>query len=380
MHKKIISILLALCLLGGVPALAAGSVTAAAADSGKRMTISEAGIQLIKHYEGFRATVYPDGTGYAIGYGTHVNPADYPNGITEAEADGLMRAILKEMENVLYEKLLGKYNVTLTQNQYDALMDLTYNLSVSWITPEYRLFNMIAGGLSRYKDEEIIDTFARYAKTGGAVLDALVWRRLADAKVFLYSDYKFGGTQNYEYELDSDGNPDFETKGGLTISKFSDVNIWEWSYRYISPLTFLGLLSGYEDGTFRPGNPVTAGEALKMILVSLGYGTQAPTGVHYASGYLTLAQGLGLLETEDVVDLDSPITRALCAKLAANAAELSPSTSTPFADTTDGLVSALSDAGILTGDYAGGALVFRGDSTLTRGELCAIVWRLRNYR
>ena len=372
MQRKIISILLALCLVGSVPALAAGS--------GQRMTTSEAGIQFIKHYEGFRATVYPDGTGYAIGYGTHVDPADYPDGITEADADALMRAILGEMEKVLHTKLLDKYGITLTQNQFDALMDLTYNLSVSWITPEYRLFNMISGGLSRYKDEEVIDTFARYAKTGGAVLDALVWRRLADAKVFLYGDYKFGGTQNYEYQLDSDGVPDFEAKGGLTISKFTDVNVWQWAYQYIAPLTFLGALSGYGDGTFRPQNQVTCGEALKMVLLSLGYGTQAPSGEHYASGYLTLAEGLGLVDTGDITDLDAPITRALCAKLSANAAELTPSASTPFADTTDGLVGALYDAGILTGDYEGSTLVFRGDSTLTRGELCAIVWRLRNYR
>ena len=372
MQKRIISIVLALCLLG--------SLSAFAADGGGRMTISEAGIQLIKHYEGFRSAVYPDGTGYAIGYGTHVDPADYPNGITEADADAMLRAILAEMENVLYSRLIDKYSVTLTQNQFDALMDLTYNLSVNWITPEYRLYNMLVSGIGYYSDEEIIDTFARYSKAGSSVLDALVWRRLADAKVFLYGDYKFGGTQNYEYEIGSDGYPDFEAKGSLTISRFSDVNVWLWSYRYIAPLTFMGVLSGYDDGSFRPGSAVSCGEALKMVLLSLGYGTQAPTTAHYASGYLALAVGLGLIGSEDVTDLDAPITRALCARLSANAAELTASSSAPFADTADGLVSALYDAGIITGDYVIGQLVFRGDSTLTRGELSAIVWRLRNYR
>lgn len=376
MRKKltvIFCIVLVLSLLGGVPALAA--------DGGTRMTTSEAGITFIKYYEGFRSQPYPDGTGYAIGYGTHVDTSAYPNGITEEQADALLRGILSAMEDALYDKLLNKYNVTLTQNQFDALMDLTYNLSVSWMSTDYRLFNMLAGGIGRYGDEEIIDTFARYSKAGSSVLDSLAWRRLADAKVFLYGDYKFGGTQNYEYDLDADGYPNFHTVRWLTISKFSDVNVNLWSYGYIAPLTFLGVVEGYGDGSFRPNQTVTCGEALKLILLALDYGVQAPTDSHWASGYLSAAVGLGILSADDMPDLDAPITRALMARLAAGAAELPAySGAAPFADTADASVGALWTAGLVQGETgAGGAAIFRPDDTLTRGELCAVVWRLENY-
>ncbi|MEG1633735.1 MAG: S-layer homology domain-containing protein [Oscillospiraceae bacterium] len=372
MHKRILCVLLVICLLGSVSALAA--------DNGGRMTISEAGITLIKYYEGFRSQPYPDGTGYAIGYGSHVDMSLYPNGITEEQADGILRGTIATMEAKLYDTLLDKYNISLTQSQFDALMDLTYNISVSWMSEEYRLFNMLKSGISRYDDEEIINTFARYSRAGSSILDALVWRRLADAKVFLYGDYKFGGTQNYEYKT-VDGYPVFSPEGGLTISKFSDVNTKMWAYEYISPLTFLSVVEGYPDGTFLPNSPVTCGEALKLILVSLGYGAQHPSGEHWASGYLTLAEGLGLIEKGSIVGLDEPISRLLTAKLAANAAELAVSAAaSPFTDTTDPSVVSLYEAGIVRGSFNGSARLYKPDDSLSRGELCAIVWRLSNYK
>lgn len=49
-------------------------------------------------------------------------------------------------------------------------------------------------------------------------------------------------------------------------------------------------MDGYEDGSFRPGSSVTAGEALKLILLAAGYPVQERTGAHWASGYLDLAR------------------------------------------------------------------------------------------
>ena len=42
-------------------------------------------------------------------------------------------------------------------------------------------------------------------------------------------------------------------------------------------------MDGYEDGSFRPGSSVTAGEALKLILLAAGFPVQERTGAHWAS-------------------------------------------------------------------------------------------------
>lgn len=84
MIKKTLCLILAACLVLAVPALAA--------DNAPALRTSEAGIAFIKDKEGFAQTAYEDSLGWAIGYGTRCEPGEYPNGITEAEADALLRS------------------------------------------------------------------------------------------------------------------------------------------------------------------------------------------------------------------------------------------------------------------------------------------------
>ena len=51
---------------------------------------SDEGVALIEEFEGYRDMPYADDRGnWYIGYGTACDPADYPDGITEEEADML---------------------------------------------------------------------------------------------------------------------------------------------------------------------------------------------------------------------------------------------------------------------------------------------------
>jgi GH24 family phage-related lysozyme (muramidase) len=382
MFKKTVCLFLAVLLLG--------SLSAYAANDTYSMKTSEAGIAFIKYYEGFRATVYTDSSGYAIGYGTHCNPSDFPDPITEVQADTLLRDVLSVMEakvNAMAEKM----GITLTQNQFDALMSLTYNLGTGWMTSNYSLYNMLASGISHYSDYEIINTFGRYCHVNGQIVDQIAWRRLAEAKLFLYSDYKTGGTQNYEFECNEDPDADsdilFKADGGLTICKYSDTDYTDWFYRYLSPLTLSGVVQGYDDQTFRPESSVTCGEALKTILLAAGYGVQEPTGSHWASGYLTFAEDNAIIVRGDITDLDAPISRNLVAEIAANALRLTATVTltsasdSPFSDTGNGYVLALYDAGIITGSYNdAGELVYLPDNNLKRSEICAVIWRIEQSR
>jgi len=54
-------------------------------------------------------------------------------------------------------------------------------------------------------------------------------------------------------------------------SKFSDVTEnFEWAKPYINSMADKGLITGYEDGTFRPDNDVTRLEALSLFARAMG--------------------------------------------------------------------------------------------------------------
>ena len=83
MKKRLICMLLtAVLLLGLCPAVSA---------AGTEMAFSDALVAYIKQGEGFSPQAITDGTGWYIGYGCLVNKGDYPNGITEPEAEALLR-------------------------------------------------------------------------------------------------------------------------------------------------------------------------------------------------------------------------------------------------------------------------------------------------
>lgn len=55
-------------------------------------------------------------------------------------------------------------------------------------------------------------------------------------------------------------------------SVFSDVSRWDWSAGYLQYLADRGWLSGYDDGSFRPDDPISFSDAYSVILKVLGYG------------------------------------------------------------------------------------------------------------
>ncbi|MBP1736826.1 MAG: lysozyme [Oscillospiraceae bacterium] len=158
---------------------------------------------------------------------------------------------------------------------------------------------------------------------------------------------------------------------------YSDVASDDWFYTYVSELSAGGVVSGYPDGTFLPDNSVTCGEALKLILLAAGYSEQTATDTGWASGYLTFAVSQGFLETGEVADLDTAISRLLIAQVAAKALGLAESQNdSPFSDTSDSYVIALYEQGILEGSEEDGKRVYKPEDSISRAEISAIVWRI----
>lgn len=74
---------------------------------------------------------------------------------------------------------------------------------------------------------------------------------------------------NPEYiELNSIGGEDF--KNNADIVAFSDIFKAQWYFPYLKKAVEMGVVSGYEDGTFRPINIVNRAESLKIIMESDG--------------------------------------------------------------------------------------------------------------
>jgi hypothetical protein len=72
-------------------------------------------------------------------------------------------------------------------------------------------------------------------------------------------------------------------------TKFSDVPADHWATGYINVAVDVGVIAGYPDGTFQPENQVTFAEAIKMIVAALGYTPKAEAMGGYPGGYLAVA-------------------------------------------------------------------------------------------
>lgn len=68
-------------------------------------------------------------------------------------------------------------------------------------------------------------------------------------------------------------------------SNFSDVNSKHWAKNYICVATDLGLLKGYEDGTFKPEKEVSYAETIAIVLRILGYSNIDENTNPWYSGY-----------------------------------------------------------------------------------------------
>lgn len=91
------------------------------------MKISEAGIDLIKRFEGLELQSYQDIAGvWTIGYG-HTETAGPNQKISEREAEELLRRDLGPRERAV-EQLTS---VSLNQNEFDALVSFIYNVGAN---------------------------------------------------------------------------------------------------------------------------------------------------------------------------------------------------------------------------------------------------------
>ena len=145
-----------------------------------------------------------DGGQWSIGYGSAGNPADYPNGISEPEADVLLKESLEYFEDVINQWLADR-GVTLEQHEFDALVSITYNLGPAWIQSSYRFWSMLGNGIAGYSENQIASALGVWCHVGSSVSTGLLQRRITEIRLFFYSDYQGTASPDFQY-LIFDGN------------------------------------------------------------------------------------------------------------------------------------------------------------------------------
>lgn len=136
------------------------------------MKTSNAGIKLIKKYEGLRLKAYkPVKTEkyWTIGYGHYSKDVTEGMTITEKQADQLLKQDLSVAEDAV------SHMGTWTQNQFDALVSFTFNCGVA---------NLVKLVTNRTNDV-IAQKIILYNKAGGKVLNGLVKRRKEEQALFM---------------------------------------------------------------------------------------------------------------------------------------------------------------------------------------------------
>ncbi len=100
---------------------------------------------------------------------------------------------------------------------------------------------------------------------------------------------------------------------------FTDIN-GHWARGYVKYCQSLGIIAGQSATTFAPDQTVTAQEAAKMLLVTLGYDAQKAglVGINWASKTNALADENGLLE-DVTTSFTGPCPRQYAAQLIYNA-------------------------------------------------------------
>ncbi len=79
---------------------------------------------------------------------------------------------------------------------------------------------------------------------------------------------------------------------GNEYTLFSDMGPWHWANGYVNILSAFEIINGYEDGSFRPESNILYEEAVKLV-VSMQVGALEADGDDWAAPYLSHAETAG---------------------------------------------------------------------------------------
>ena len=191
-----------------------------------------------------------------------------------------------------------------------------------------------------------------------------------------------------------------------TASAFSDVGQGDWYYENVLTLRDRGVVNGYNDNTFKPGNNVSHGESLKMLtmlgkmelpdddkIVQVASKGKINNNKHWAEDYVQTARANGLVKQDKKnVEYDAKATRKETAEYILNyidislrkediplAINLGKSSKSFFMDAYGEGMDFLYQNDIIKGSPTNDRNRFDGVRPVTRAEFTAMMDRAENF-
>lgn len=151
--------------------------------------ISQAGLDLIKQFEGCRLVAYQCSAGvWTIGYG-HTAGVHRGMKITQAQAEAYLKQDVAKFEKYVNNASYVPFTDKLNQNQFDALVSFAFNLG------QGNLMKLCKGRTIN----QVPVAMPQYCKANGKTLPGLQRRRKAEAT--LYNKKVQSCTCNYETDI-----------------------------------------------------------------------------------------------------------------------------------------------------------------------------------
>ena len=172
--------------------------------------IGQAGLALIKQYEGCRLAAYRCAAGvWTIGYG-HTAGVHSGMTITQAQADAYLQQDIAKFEGYVNNPAYVPITANLNQNQFDALASFAFNLGAG------NLRKLCKGRTAA----QIAQAMTQYCKANGKVLAGLRRRRAAEQALFNKPVSAATPAQNQNTE-------DYNMKTIKKGSKGNAVKVWQ---------------------------------------------------------------------------------------------------------------------------------------------------------
>ena len=308
MHKRIFCGILAVVLmLSMIPTIALPS---RAVD----MKTSEACIAILKEMEGFAEFPYFDYAQYSVGYGTACGENDYPNGITEEEADALLREYIANAE-VELNIFANQYGILFSQYQFDALMLFTYNCGSGWM---YGESDMRRAVINNAPANDFIYAYVQWSNAGGQLHSGLVNRRLREANMYLNGVYGarpanytyvlydaqggagYSGIQGYDYNLPAPVKSTPSREGFVLLGWYTASEGGEWIRSLTAAHAQMTLYAHWQAQGADPSMAAAASYHISAMEVADLEIYDAPGGTSCG----TLATDAGITVTADYVTAD----------------------------------------------------------------------------
>ena len=202
-----------------------------------------------------------------------------------------------------------------------------------------------------------------------------------------YTDVNFSADRKITVIAENENDTAEYTVRVLVDERFSDVAPGAWYYDNVMDAAANEYVSGYEDGTFKPGNSVTRAEFASMIAKAMGYDDSLAGETRFKdvaadqwyAGAITFCADNGIISGYDdgTFQPGKTISRQEVASILKNAFNLTGNTGDLFPD--DSAIAgwakenvyAVKHSGLMKGYEEDGT--FRPNGLMTRAEAASIL-------